>query len=288
MSNRYSETAMIVDLTLGHWKPVKRSKKLGKELADLKETVEEAVTVGKKLFPWKPTPPSYLAVTSGFAGSYNFHNEQTLPWNNDGGRILLSANHMDYNNGMRKWRRTCETAWLVFQADLPNLKEQSRAISNGIFDEADWPDAKKLVKSFKFKIEFFPFPDAADFRVDISELEMRSLREAADEGVQERVEAAMRDLYGRLLDPIKHMVDRLNSDSEDIHSSVVENIRKQIALIPKLNLTGDQRIFDFAEEIEAGLTRFTGDQLSAKSHLRTTVLARAEEIAGELEERVAA
>lgn len=281
--SRYHETIMIADFTCGHWKPVKQSKKLRKELADYKGTIEEAVKVGKNLFPFKVTPPAYKAVTSAFTRARDVHNEQTAPWNNDGGRALMASNHFNYTNLMRVCRRECETTWAAFKLALPELKEESRAISNGIFDEADWPDDRKLEKTFKFKIEFFPFPNVADWRCDVSELEMQAIRENSEDAVKEKLKQVAREPYRRLFKVIQHMVDRLRSDSDEIDPSVVDNIREQVVLIPSLNFLQDQTLTDLGEEIEASLLKFTGDQLSVKGHLRTTVAARAEEIVDEIE-----
>lgn len=286
MSKRFSEAAMITDLSIGHWTARKHDKAVDQEVAAMKQTTEKAGRYNKNLFPFEA--PSYQALTSSVTQARLVHREQTLPWTDDGARILLSANHFNYTNLMRERRRAVEAAWREFKQDLPNLKEQSRQITNGLFNEADWPDPIKLEKTFRFKIEIFPFPDSADFRADISELELKAVTEQIEDSIKTKIETAMLEPYRRLFEAVKHMVDRLNSDSENIHDSVVENIRKQCALIPALNLTNDEALDDLGCAIEVGLTRFTSDQLSVKGHLRTTVAARAEEIASELESRIAA
>jgi len=274
---------MIADLTTGWWKATKTDKKLRKEVADWKNTSEEMLRVGKNLFPRKQIPEAYSAVTSAFGRARDAHNEMTAPWNGDGGRVLKSSFHFDYNNKMREHRRECQHAWDSFKIVYPELKEWSRGLMPRIFNEADWPDERKLEKSFKFKLEFFPFPDSAAWILEVSELEMQSLREQAEESVKERLEMAMREPYRRLFAAVKAMVDRLNSDSEDIHTSVVENIRKACAIVPALNLTNDAYLEDLAVEIEAGLTAFSSEQLSVKGSLRNTVAARAQRLAGDLE-----
>ena len=287
MSN-ITQGIMIADLTTGWWKPVKQDKILRKEVADWKKTNEELLRVGKNLFPRKQIPEAYSAVTGAFGRARDKHNELTAPWNGDGGRLLKAAFHFEYNNKMREHRRECQHAWDSFKIVFPELKEWSRSLMPQIFNEADWPDERKLEKSFKFKLEFFPFPDAAKWILDVSELEMQALREQTEESVKERLGEAMQEAYRRLFEAIKHMVDRLNSDSEEIHSSVVENVRKACQLVPVLNFTNDEALDDLRVAIEAGLTAFTSDQLSAVGHLRITVAARAAEIAAELESRVAA
>ena len=280
MNKRFSETAMLADLSTGHWRARKHDKRVDADVASRNNTTEKAGRYNKNLFPFEA--PTYEALTSAMARARLYHNEQTLPWSEDGERILLSANHFDYNAGMRTRRRETENAWLEFVDDLPRLKEQSRLVTNGLFAEADWPDPVKLQRSFKFKLELFPFPDVQDWRADISEIELRGLKEQTEESVQARIAEAMKDPYRRLFEAVKKMADTLSGDGEGFRESLVDNIKRQVALIPKLNLVGDERLTDLGEEIIAALTPFHVDSLRPKGHVRITVAARAEELAADL------
>ena len=243
MSNDLTEKAMLVKLSVTKWSARKHDKKVSKEVAANYGTAEDRGRYNKILI----AQDHLKAIQQAENAARTFHYAQTLPWKDDGARILPSANYLEYTAEIRKLKADFEKEVSAFMDAYPALVSQARYELNGLFDQADYPDPAKIGTKFTFEMEVDPLPCADDFRVTLQAGEVDKIKGEIAARLKAAEQEAVNDLYNRLHSAVKHMMEKLQDKEGIFRDSLVTNIRDLCELIPRLNFTGDSRL----EELRA-------------------------------------
>lgn len=218
------------------------------------------------------------------------HAERTLPWSQDGMRILPSANHGDYADTMRalvaQWQRAVDQ----FIADYPRHVANAQTRLNGMFNPADYPATDRIGAFFSVKFEVLPFPDANDFRVDLADADLETIKQNAAENIRAAEGAAMRNVWERLHGVVRNMADRLKETRQTkdgpkpaiFRDSLVDNIKDLCALLPGLNVAGDPALEQARQETVAKLAGLDPERLRNSTTARAAAAADAGDLANKL------
>jgi hypothetical protein len=266
---------MLVSLSAGMFSPKKTDKKVTKEVIDQHHAAESAGKFVKQILPEEALD----AIKKLISEARQYHYENTCPWTDEGARILPSTKYLEYVDKMRRISGKMDDAVAAFMDRFDDYVETQRTRLNGMFNAEDYPPKATVRKKFTFKSTFLPFPDAADFRVDIADEEMAELRVQMEKRVNEATEAARRDLWKRLAAPLKTMAERLSQPDPRIFDTVVSNVQDIVDLIPALNITDDpdlERIRTMVQE--ARLTNVSADTLRKSPNTRRETAAKANDI----------
>ena len=207
-----------------------------------------------------------------------FHYQRTLPWTDDGRRILPTAAFVDYMAQMRAHRTARDARVRTFLDNYARHLAEARRILNGTFNPADYPDPGVIHRRFSFRLDSAPVPDAADFRVALHDEDLDELRGSVQSQVERAEQIARNDLLLRIAEPLTHMVNRLADRDAVFRDSLIENLKEIAGVIPSLNITGDPRIESLRVGITSELTRFSPDALRADPTLRAGTAAKAQAI----------
>lgn len=230
----------------------------------------------KNLYP----PDAFAPFVKVQGKARTFHYENSLPWGDNGDRILPVSNHMDYMDGLRKITREFDDLVNVYvPANYQKWVEWARVAHGAKFDPSLYPGVDSIKSKFRFKVEVNPVPSGADFRVTLGEDEIAEMRSDLERRIQEATDGARKDLWQRLIKPITHMADTLKKADAKFKDSLVENIKDIINLIPVLNLTGDKDLQAFAKEIGETVARKNPETLRENAKTRAETAKQAEEIA---------
>jgi hypothetical protein len=206
------------------------------------------------------------------------HYRLTLPWTDEGFRILSSAGYFQYTEAIRKLKSDYENAVQVFIGDYPSLIADARVRLNGMFNDADYPEVKALPKLFAFETAVRPMPDANDFRASLGDAEVQILKGRIQADMDRAMGAAMRDVWTRLKTVVSAMVERLGQADGIFRDSLVDNVRELLEIVPILNVMGDRNITMLASEIRDKLTQYNPDTLRENTVVRTAVATSAQDI----------
>jgi hypothetical protein len=182
-----------------------------------------------------------------------FHYSNTLPWGDDGSRILPSKNYLPYTKKMRKLKESFEKSVNDFVDMYPGLIERAQNDLNGLFNKKDYPSPSDLPGKFNFSIGVVPVPAAGDFRVSLSEDEVEQIRADIEARVQDSIAAAMRDAWDRLFQVVKHMAEKLRDRKAIFRDSLIGNIEELCDILPRLNLTDDPNLKKIVRETKQAL-----------------------------------
>src|SRR5579859_3695104 len=253
--SKIQSKAMLVSLSISMFSPKKTDKKVTKEVLDQHRANEKSGKFVKTILPEE----ALEALKKLQSEIREFHYERTLPWSVEGAAILSSASYLAYVDKMRGFSGKWDALVEAFLAKYDDYKESARSSLNGMYDPEDYPSRERAKKKFKFKTEFLPFPDSADFRVEMADEEVAELRAQMENSVKEASENARRELWKRLIEPVKKMASRLSDPDAKVYDSYVDNIREIVALIPALNVTGDSELEKMGRQVDAELTCYSAE-----------------------------
>lgn len=289
--NSMNTRAMLSTLSIKQYAARKYDKKATREIAQTHGTNENVGRYNKNLLPADAASYKAIATAAGAARIEFYKN--TLPWLDDGARVLPSTNYLSCVSEMRKRTDAFELTISPFIVEYPLLKARAKAALNGLYREEDYPTVDKLKAAFKMNLRFFPLPDAADFRADIRQEDVDAIKQQIDFDTKSSIAKAMEEPYKRLFDGVAHMASRLSESKTcacrackgrvfqggEFKDTLVSNLVDLCDTLPRLNLTGDPQLTASVEEVKAALTGFSAGALRDNQTVRTTLAARAEEIA---------
>lgn len=220
------------------------------------------------------------------------HYARTLPWHDNGNRILSAAGYLGYTEVMRTLRAEYEAAVSEFIAAYPDYVANAVKSLGDLYKPADYPSANELVRKFGFDVVITNLPDAADFRVDLSGIEADMIRADIERLTQDAIGQAMADVFNRVADAVGKMAEKLSETRATakgeaaaiFRDSLVQNVRDLVDLLPSLNVTGDATLTAIAERMRAELCGFDADALRDDPKARKDVAKAAAEILASVNE----
>src|SRR5882672_2101073 len=194
MTPSITDRAMLARLSITKWSASKKEKRVTQEVADNHGNHVDMVRVTKSLLARDAL--SQIATVSSAAREY--HYEQTLPWLEDGARILPSDNFFVYSERMRQLKAEFETSVDEFTQSYPAYVTDARNKLGDLFDPAEYPRSDQVASVFSFVTGFSPLPDAQDFRVQLGDDQVHAIKNDIEARLGVATEQAMKDLWERI------------------------------------------------------------------------------------------
>ena len=275
-----TEKAMLAAVHISVWTAVKHDRKVSREVADQHGAHQGAGRYNKQLLHGAQK----LEELRSLAGQIRQHfYKVTLPWSDEGFRLLPANFYFDLMARMREFESNFDAGVEAFLHVYPQYVEQVRPELNGLFHEEDYPSPEKLRAKFGVKLEVLPIPTGADFRVQMSAEEQARISREIDLSVRESLMRGTEDLWKRMREVVAHMVDRLNEPESRFHSSLVTNVLDLVEILPRLNVSGDADLNRLAEQIRQRLCNHSAQELKKHDLLRVTTAADAANIVAEMD-----
>jgi hypothetical protein len=151
-----------------------------------------------------------------------------------------------------------------------------------LFDRDEYPEAEVIAKKFRFNYTLMPLPTAGDFRIDIAEQAKAELVSHYEAQFNDRINAAMRDVWGRLHECLTHMSERLTVGEEGkrkvFHGTMITNARELVGLLRRLNVTNDPKLEEARRDLEHALTNTDTETIKESDYVRETVKQKVDAI----------
>lgn len=251
------ERALLMHLKVSEWSARKYDDNATREV----ENNHGVVNVGrfnKILIPREKLTKIGSAVTA----LREFHLKNTLPWKDNGERLLPAVHYTDYMAEVTKLTGDFQSAVDEFVKNYPAYKEEARRNLGDLFNEWDYPSEAEVAR--KFSVSTHPEKVAdTDFRVALGDEDLARIKTAAELDVQRRLEEAQRDSWKRVREQLELMRDRLTGTREvkkadgttevkdaKIYNSLFENMEELVTILPKLNITDDPHLSAVCEQMK--------------------------------------
>ncbi len=160
-----TERAMLAAVHISIWTAVKHDRKVSRDVADQHGAHQAAGRYNKQLLRGADKLDE-LRTLAGQIRQYFYRI--TLPWSDEGFRLLPSDFYFGLMARMREFEASFEQGVESFLAVYPQYIDQVRPDLNGLFREEDYPTVDKLREKFGVKLEILPIPQGNDFRVQMS------------------------------------------------------------------------------------------------------------------------
>jgi len=244
MSN-ISSKAMLTALHVSQWSGRQGDAQITKEV----ETLHNSRQSGK----WT----KYLIMAAALkpiqkraGAARQFFYDHTLKWI-EGWQLLPAAEYMDFMEKFAKYKSDFENEVATFLPTYQEWIDEARVRLNGMFNEKDYPTLEELRTKFSIEIVVSPVPEADDFRVTLSDDEVARIKEQIKDQMQDAQAEASRDLWNRVRDALKAMVETLSQQDKVFRNSLVGNVKELTTLLPRLNYCDDQGIIQCCKDMES-------------------------------------
>ena len=277
------DRAMLVNLSIRTWTSAKYDAKITAEVASANNMADASMGRYNKQLVCKSAVKELTRIKGA---ARTEHYKRTLPWGDDGFRVLSSIGYLEYADVMRRYESEWTPAVRDFVRGYPDFVRDAERALNGGFRWSDYPSVDKIAARFSFGFNVTPLSTAADFRVDLGTLETERIKAMIEDNYKAMIEVSMADVWDRLKNSIGHLVERLKlysvtPDSKVVNpfrDTIVENIRDLIKLLPSLNITGNSDITYFAQRIDAELLNHNAETLRDSTWAREETVIAAQDI----------
>ena len=270
---KLNEKAMLVKLSVRAWTARKYDKAVSKKV----EKTYSAKNAGRynKILIAKEAPQE---VTKHMCRARGYHYEQTLPWHDDGYRLLPAENYMAYTAGLRDLQIEFDKAVDAFVQAYPDLVEDAKERLNGMFNPADYPAPAEIKTRFGCEAFVMPLPEASDFRVSLQAGDVETIRADIEKRVRRQVADSMGDLWKRLYEVVEKASEKLSDPKAIFRDSLVQNMIDICKLLPNLNVTKDKELEAMRQAVETKLCGYTPGELRIDKKTRKAAAKRAADI----------
>lgn len=267
-------SSMLVELNISCWTARKLDKKVSEEVDQAKNTKVKAGNYHKHLLAGNP----HLDAVNKYAAKVRLWNtKQTIPWSDNGGRIVTMENLFNggYKSQLDDHKAEFERLADTFIQVYPTLISAAAFQLGDLFDRDEYPEPEAVAKKFRFQYTLMPLPTSGDFRIDIGEQVKTELMQHYEAHFNERLNLAMRDVWGRLHECLSHMSERLASDEEGnrkvFHGTLLTNARDMVGLLRRLNVTNDPKLEEARRDLENALVNADTETIKDSDYVRETV-----------------
>jgi hypothetical protein len=269
-----NDRALLVQLNISQWTARKYDKRATKEVADNHGVDATVGRYNKSLLPMNDQLDLIHKKSNQIRGEFY---DNTLPWGIEGTQLLPTSNYLEFMTTFRK--RKGEWQWLTnaFCMNYESYIEDAKRTLGPLFNADDYPHPDNIAHKFKMDMAVFPVP-STDFRVKISSDELSRIQQDVERRVQEASASAMKDVWQRLYDKVKHIEERLANPSAVFRDTMLENARELCEMLPRLNFADDPTLEQMRREVESKLISYHPDALRNDPDLRRDTAAEAKAI----------
>ena len=279
-----AERAMLASLHIGVWSGKAVDRAVTEEVSEThKADAREAGRYNKQL-----VAPKFLhKVGSVVSYGRSVHRTLTLPWDDDGTRILSTTGYEQYTQQMRLVRIKFDDAVKLFINGLSEYVDEARKRLGTMFNQDDYPSSDDIKSKFGLDVEIKGLSTAGDFRAQLSDATVKAIQKDIERRADARVEAAMKDVYQRIYNVTSKMAEKLKefdpaSSEGRFKDSLVYNVHQLAELLPILNITNDQKLIDLQARLKRELVEHSPEILRADPKARNETQRRAEAIAAKV------
>ena len=281
--NPLSAKAVMADLTVHHWTGRKLDQAITTETNQRYHAEEDAGRYNKLLIPKEAFAEVYAVVRA----SRRRHFQLTMPWHDEGPRLLPAIIYEQYAKEFREFRAQFDKAADNFERAYPSYVGAANKRLKNMFRAYDYPPPRKVRAMFSFDLFYTPCPDVEDFRVDVAKEHVEDMKENLETQLKMGISRALNEPLRRTIEVVGKMATKLEeyvpaTDEEDadnvFRDSLVNNIRELLPLLTAFNLTDNKDLEQLAARVEEDLCEHDAKVLREDDDVRAQVQEAAAEI----------
>jgi hypothetical protein len=240
---------MVLNLQIGIWQGYRLDKEASRKVVEDANADGDAARVNKHLVPKEALKKIVTTSNSVRAHFYN----KTLPWKDNGDRLLTRAMMLDFMPEHERLVGEFKDAVEEFiTTGYPEARAKAEFRMGELFNPDDYPAPDSLRRRFYINMDIDAVTEAGDFRVEMEQDQLDSIRATMEGAMRDRLGKAMRDVWERLSEVIGHFAKKMGSD-DIFRDATVRNVEELVDLLPGLNVLDDPDLKQIGDEIKAKL-----------------------------------
>ena len=277
-----ARSAMMVDLNIAIYSGRKQDKSTQAEVTNAKGSgSKKAASVYKNLFA---ECKELDAITKFQARARAEHYKLTLPWNDQGARLLPTAALLDYQKTMQRYKDEFNRLVDAFLDKYDTLVAGAAFQLGTLFDRSEYPSRGKVAQRFRMETSFTPLPTGGDFRLDVESEVQRQLIADYEDKLDAKLKAANQESWTRLYNAISKLSDRLTVDEDGrkrtFHDTTVTNAVELCELLHVMNITNDPALTKAARQLAEVLSGVEPKDLRESAGFRMATKQKVDAILG--------
>lgn len=269
------DSAMLATLTISQWTNRKHDKSVSKQV-EQQHQAKDAGRYNKMLIDKTALEP----ISKIASAARLYHYKVTLPWGDNGDRLLPASLFQGYADTMRQYKSEFDARVHEFVLAYPGLVSAARARLGTMYEATDYPSAGEIRGKFSIDTDFTPVPTANDFRVNLNEEFVSSIKSKIEHNIQARQADAVKHCWTRVREVVEHIQERLSDKDKTFRDSLIQNALELVEILPALNITNDPELARIGLEVKDILV--PAQRLRDDDSLRSATAARAAEILANL------
>lgn len=265
------DRAMLVTLNISKWTNRKHDKSVSTEV-ERAHAAKDAGRYSKQLIDKSALEP----IGKIASAARDYHYKVTLPWGDNGDRLLPSSLFLDHADQMRLFKDEFNSRVRDFVRAYPALVQSARQRLGTMYEPSDYPMSHEIADKFGIETRVTPVASASDFRVNLNQEYVDHIKEGIERDANERQVQAVKHCYGRVRDVVSKIQERLADKDAVFRDSLIENARELVKVLPHLNVTGDPELIVIQNEVETMLV--SPDTLRNDPDRRSATAAKAADI----------
>ena len=242
--------AMLVGLRITAWSGRRHDRDASNHVAAAHEASSSAGRYNKLLLP----KDAFAALNATVSAARTTHYENTLPWDDQGSRLLTVANYERYVELMDGLNERLVRERARFVEDYDHNIDRARLDLGKLFRIEDYPAREALMRRFTLRYRIVPVPDADHFMARLACADTERVRRDIESDIEERLHDAAADLWRRFGECIERVSDRLREDDKgkplQFRDTMIENLRDLVDIAPRLNIFGDDRLAMLCDRVK--------------------------------------
>tara|TARA_X000001382_G_scaffold12122_1_gene8080 strand:+ start:1107 stop:2006 length:900 start_codon:yes stop_codon:yes gene_type:complete len=277
-----SSSAILIDFSVSQWTGRKLDKRASEEVEVSNSASLGVANVHKRIMGKCPE----LDAIHKFVGNLrNSHYSMTLPWSDQGLRIVTTMGLEKYTKAMTERQQQFEKLVDKFiQVYATRINEAETTLGN-LFVSDDYPSIEIMQSKFGWRLNFMPIQESGDFRVDIGNWQAEILKEQYTKYYDTQYTNAMNDLWDRLYKPLARMSERLDypedadKDTKKVFTkTLVSNVTEVLDLLKAFNVNDDRDMEMAHKKLRHALNGITPEALREDDHLRLDTKRSVDEV----------
>ena len=266
-------SAMLLSVNISMYTGRKADKKTRQQvISDNGATSKAAASVYKSLFAGDA---DLEAINTFQAKARRDVAALTLPWSDNGARLVSTRNFMEVSQALSSLRSEFNALVTKFVSGYSTKVSNAAFVLGDLFDRAEYPDPREVAQKFAFNYSFEPVPSSNDFRVDLHNETVDMLREHYTNTAEQRLQMAMQDLWERVIDEVERLRDKLIVPEEGkrprIFATTFDGFKDLVGSLHALNITNDPNLENARHDLTLALESVDIDSIRESDDVRSAV-----------------
>jgi hypothetical protein len=300
-----ASSASIGSLNISVWEGRKKDKTTEQEITISKGArSSRAASVHKHLLP---EAPALEAIKTLRGEIRTWFNRVTLPWDDNGGRLITTGQYFELMDAAAKYERRFTDLVNVFLNTYSTEISKQAFELGALFNRDDYPTVEELRSKFGFTLSIVPVPLANDFRINIGNEALKELQERMNQHTKQRIAAAVGDAWNRVKEQAEWVLTRMNAvldydpdaveevkETDEagnvtsltikkkrrpkLHESMLDQGLELCSLLRDLNVTNDPKLEEARHMLERALVNVDIDSLKESKETQQATKKAMEDI----------